>query len=282
VYFVLMKFVVMPRFGTMWFASIYQDLQAPGAGGFGAMVLTLLSNPTFALRKLLVEPKFIYVLQLAVPLSFLWLRRPWLLLAAVPGLPFTLLVTNRPPMSQISFQYVYHWIPYVVAASAIGVHAVSTSASRDWVGPRRRAALVAVALAALACTFQFGALLGARSIIGGFGPKLLEITRDEEMRLARLEALIGRIPPSASVVASEREGPHVSTRLVMYSLKFTFGERPDFVLVTSALGEGERAHLRGPMRAGQYGLIAREGEFYLLRRGADPKDNRSLMSLLRL
>src|SRR5262249_50282555 len=35
-YFAVMKFGVMPRFGTMWFDTIYDDIKAPGAKGFGA------------------------------------------------------------------------------------------------------------------------------------------------------------------------------------------------------------------------------------------------------
>jgi uncharacterized membrane protein len=287
-YFVLMKFGVMPRFGSMWFSAIYEDLKAPGLGGFGAVVQTLLTNPAYVLRKLLAEPKLTYLLHLLVPLAFLWVRRPWLALAALPGLPFSLLVTNRSPMSEISFQYVYHWVPYIVAASVLGLQATSRrlgpGASREPTVSGRVAAcaaLCALIFAAALSSHQFGALLGAESITGGFGPKSLRISDEERARVARLRQLTARIPKDASVVASEREGPHVSTRLVMYSLKFTFGQDPDYVLIGRELSRAEHDRLLPELASGRYGLLASEGEFFLLQRGADPSQNANLMRWLR-
>ncbi|HEX5098884.1 MAG TPA: DUF2079 domain-containing protein, partial [Polyangiaceae bacterium] len=120
----VVRFVVMPRFGEMWFVDIYATLQAPGTTGAGGVVATLLTNPAFVLRKLWTVERFRYLLELTVPLAFLWVRRPWLLLAALPGLPFTLLVTDRPPLFSTAFQYVYHWIPYVFAATVLGLEAL--------------------------------------------------------------------------------------------------------------------------------------------------------------
>lgn len=280
-YFVIVKFGVMPRFGEMWFDSIYQDLMAPGATGFRAVILTLLSNPVFVLKSLLTEDKFLYALHMTVPLLGLWLRRPFLLLAAVPGFVSTLLVTNRPPMYQSSFQYTYLWVPYVVGASIVAVSQLASTkpaaVRRAW----RTAAVVGVGLAAVASSFQYGALLGSDSILGGFGVKTFEVSEPERRRLQQLRELVSQIPPSASVAATEAEGPHVSTRLVMYSLKFTLGQDPDYLVLGAIRRGGEQKHVRQALDSGQYGVVHREGPFFLLQRGADTSRNRELRPLLR-
>jgi hypothetical protein len=97
----------------------------------------------------------------------------------------------------------------------------------------------------------------------------------ERARIAALRELVALIPPEASVVSTEFEGPHVSTRLVMYSLKWTFGDRPDYVLL-GRVHEREGKHLAPALGSGEYGLEATRGGFFLLRRGASPEKNREV------
>jgi hypothetical protein len=272
-YFAIVKFGVMPRFGTMWFDTIYDDIKSPGAKGFGAAVLTLVTNPVFVVRTLFTEPKFLYAMHMTVPLAALWLRRPALLVAVVPGFFSTLLVTNRPPMVMSTFQYTYLWVPYVVAASILAVSLMAQGVTEAQAKARRWAAIGALSLAAVACSFQYGALLGAPGILGGFYERKFEASPSELSRLEQLRKIASLIPPEASVSATEFEGPHVSTRLVMYSLKFTLGRDPDYILLGNVRSGGERAHLGEALKSGKYGVIAREGMFWLLKRGADPRKN---------
>jgi uncharacterized membrane protein len=274
-YFGVIKFGVMPRFGTMWFDIIYDDLKAPGARGFGAVILTLLTNPLFVLRSLLTEAKLLYALHLTVPLLGLWLRRPGLLVAAAPGFVSTLLVTNRPPMYQSSFQYTYLWVPYIVGASILAVQWLGRDGSPP-ARARRDAAIAALAFAAVASSFHHGALLGAESILGGFAEKRFVVSDEERQRLSELRELIAAIPGDASVAATEAEGPHVSTRLVLYSLKFTLGEAPDYLVIGPARFPSEKHHLLQALDSGEYGVIDRSGPFWLVQRGADPSMNDDL------
>lgn len=278
VYFVLVKFVIMPRMGVMWFDAIYEDLKVPGQRGFVAVVDTLVSNPIFTVRKLLTEPKLLYALHLTVPLLFLWLRYWPLLAAALPGFIFTLAVTNRPPMSESSFQYAYLWAPHVVAASALSLERLGAATNSG--AAARRAALVALLTVATVVSMHQGALLGADRIRGGFNDKALSISLGERARAAELDSLVRRIPPGASVVASEQVGPHVSTRLVFYSLKYTFGDKPDYVLVGNMGILEERERVRAAL-AGDYGVIGRAGPFFLARRGASKADNGSVANEIR-
>lgn len=270
VYFVAVKFVIMPLFGTWWFDNQYADLQARGAGGFGAVILTLLSNQAYVLKTLMTEPKGLYLLHMTVPVLALWLRRPILLLAILPGFVSTLLVTNRPPLFQASFQYTYLWVPYVMAASLLAV--------------RRRfavAAAVPLLLVGLSLDHQRGVLLGGTSIVGGFGTKTLEVSEDERRRYQDLREIVAMIPPKASVAATEAEGPHVSQRLILYSLKFSLGHDPDYLLVGHVGHREEAKNLKKALDSGHYGVVATKGHFILAQRGADPSRNNELSRRVR-
>jgi uncharacterized membrane protein len=268
-YFVIVKFFIMPRFGLMWFDMIYEDLKAPGARGFGAVALTLLTNPGFVVRSLLTEAKLLYVLHMVVPVGALFLYRRSLWSAFLPGFVSTLLVTNRPPMSESSFQYTYLWVPYVIVAAMLGLEHLRERFGRE----RFVAALSVLGFSAFALDHQMGVLFGGESIRGGFLDKTFVMSEAETRRLASLERLIRRIPENASVTASEMEGPHVSSRLVMYSLKFTLGKAPDYILIGHVGIGGEARHLGQALASRQYGLVEQDGPYYLLKRGADPSRN---------
>ncbi|MBN2194628.1 MAG: DUF2079 domain-containing protein [Polyangiaceae bacterium] len=263
IYFFSMKFAIMPLFGTWWFDTMYEDLKAEGAKGFGAIILTILTNPSFTLRAMLTEPKLLYVLHMTAPVLALWLRRPLFWLAFLPGMVATLLVTNRPPMYTASFQYTYFWVPYVFAAAILATRR----------GFRRFAVCGALVVCAAALSHQMGAFPAGKSIVGGFGVKTFAVSPAERTEYEQLRSLITKIPPEASVTATEVEGPHASARLILYSLKYTLGVDPDYLLIGHVRPGGEAEHLRQALGSGKYGVVAEAGRFVLAQRGADPRNN---------
>lgn len=265
VYFFGVKFGLMPLFGTWWFDDQYKDLKAPGARGFGSVILTLLSHQAFVVQKLLVEPKFLYFLHMIAPVFALWLRKPILWMAVLPAFVSTLLVTNRPPLFQASFQYTYLWVAYVVGAAILAVNRREA-----------RAVVVPLILLALSLDYQKGVLLGGEKILGGFSTKTFELTKSEAKRIEDLRKLIALIPKDASVAVTESEGPHVSSRLVIFSLKYSFGKDPDYLLL-SHLSRAEADHIRPALEAKEYGVIKTQGQFTLAQRGADPSKNDALL-----
>ena len=118
-------------------------------------------------------------------------------------------------------------------------------------------------------------------IRGGPDNKLLAMSEYDQQRLAALRRVVSQIPDTASVAATEHEGPHVSTRLVMYSLKYTFGYYPDYVLYgTRPTIRLEPELIRRALVSGEYGLAAEEGGFRLLQRGAPRNRNEEALSHL--
>jgi len=276
-YFVLIKFVIMPRIGLVWYHGVYDDLKAAGYQGYGAVVATLLTNPVFAIRSMLTAPKLLYALHMLSPLLFLWIRRPVLWVAAVPSVFFTLMVTNRAPMYESSFQYAYQWFPYIVIASVLQLERLRSLP----LGPvRQLAATVALALAASGAGYQFGVLLGGKKILGGFSEKSLKVTKGELKRHADLKALAERIPEEASVAATSRIGPHVSTRLILYNLGYTLGKDTDYLLFDRDIGHPEAVRVLEALRSGKYGVLAQRDPFVLAQRGHGTADNQKVIRWL--
>jgi uncharacterized membrane protein len=275
-YFVFIKFWLMPQFGTMWFAEIYSDLIPEGHSSIVSVLLTLLSNPGYVLGKLIRPEKVVYVLHLAAPLAFLWLRRPSLWFALLPGLPFTLLVTNRAPMYEVSFQYVYHFIPYVFAGSVLALEHLRKQSSLRMVS-----ASMAMAFAVVLSSQQFGALFGQSHVRGGFDDKRLVLTPADRERYAALRELVEKLPPDAFVAASAHVGPHVSTRLDAIQLHMYEDAQPDYLLASYDAQKRQQLALGRALKGREFGVVAESGEFVLLERGASTRGNRAALRHLK-
>ncbi|HKU39802.1 MAG TPA: DUF2079 domain-containing protein, partial [Polyangiales bacterium] len=149
VWFVIVKFVIMPLAGPWWFSDIYRELFEPGERGYASVVRTILVNPSFFLHTLLTEAKLTYALHLFAPLALLPLRLPALWLLAIPGFVVTLMTTGYAPTTSISFQYTTHWIPFLFAATVIALE-------------RRKpmsASLIALCFGVFVHSYVFGAIL---------------------------------------------------------------------------------------------------------------------------
>jgi uncharacterized membrane protein len=222
VYFVVIRFFVMNRFGQGWFADIYKDLypRPDGPTSFAGVMYTLVTNPVYVFRTLLTSDKLRYFLQIVTPVAFLPLRRVWLWPALAPGALFTLLTTAYPPTTDIGFQYSGHFTPYLFAASAVALAAYQV----DLNAIRLRAALVALGLGTLLTTAHWGAFPPNGTIKGGFAMVGFgHPTVADEQKAKDLAELAAMIPTEAKFAVSEEELPHVSGRLGVMTLKYGVG-----------------------------------------------------------
>jgi hypothetical protein len=93
------------------------------------------------------------------------------------------------------------------------------------------------------------------------------MTPSEKLQYAGLKELVAMIPKGASVAATETEVPHVSARLVQYTMRAPLTSPVDYILLSrSRLDNREiaRAALADP----GYGLLAqRRDELYLFKHG---------------
>lgn len=227
-YFGLVKFVVMPHFGSWWFADMYKDLYPPDHQGYGGIIETLVGNPIYALRTLFIADKLRYVLLLFIPLAFLPLRFSRLWWLAFPGAFLTLLSTHYPATIMTSFQYTAYWFALMFPATVFALAWLRRG--QDGL-VRQRAAFAALVAGALVMTVHFGAIPPpARKFPAAFGTfrfaPLTQALIDKEKHLGELMA---QIPKNAAVAVSDNELPHVSARAECYNLKDGF-EGADYVV----------------------------------------------------
>lgn len=271
-WFVIVKFVIMPLAGSWWFSDIYRELFAPGEQGYGSVLKTILINPSFFLKTLLTETKLTYALHLFAPLALLPLRRPSLWLLAIPGFVVTLMTTAYAPTVSISFQYTTHWIPFLFGAAIVALRQMDPAAARS--------ALLALCFGVVCHSYAFGAILQRQTFVGGFDKVEFAMSREERARYADLQLIAARVPPRASLAATDQEVPHVSNRPNVYSLKLGVSGA-EYVLVNRRRVFGEpRGYFQEALDGTPYDLVVRQGDFLLFRRGpTSPAGKEALRSL---
>ncbi|HEV8550827.1 MAG TPA: DUF2079 domain-containing protein [Polyangiaceae bacterium] len=276
-YFLLLRFYVMDAAGSWWFPNMYKDLWADGEKGFRSVIKTLLSNPTFTLSKIIVEKKLVYMLHLLVPIAFLPVRRWYLWAALLPGAFLTLLVTNYDPPITFSFHYVMHWAPYLFVAVVLSLEALRN-------GPvlgleRHRAAAATLVAASLVLSYNYGAFARREgSFKAGFSKIEFTFTEAEYDRYQELLELTSVIPKDASVAATEKCGPHLSSRLNMFTMR-NGPQTADWIVGSSRelkLSK-TRPTLKDALESGRYGVVNRIGDFALMKKGYATDGNQALI-----
>jgi uncharacterized membrane protein len=261
-YFAILRFGVMPYLGSWTFANMYEGLIPKGETGYVGIMRTVTTNPAFFLGTLLTQEKLVYVLHLFAPVVFLPWRRATLAFLASAGFFFTLMTTGYKPTLSISFQYTTHWIPYIFAATVLSLRLLGHDLA--W----RRAATAALAFAVLFHSLVFGALFQQEFFVGGFGHVPFGLTASERLRYEDMKALVAKIPPDATVAATESELPHVSNRLTAFALRDSHGGA-DYLLVNRNLRDhvNTRRTLQDAFANYQYGLVEQRPPLYLFKRG---------------
>ncbi len=276
IWFVIVKFVIMPLAGPWWFSDIYRELFAPGEKGYGSVVRTILVNPNYFLKTLLTDTKLTYVLHMFAPLALLPLRHPSFALLAIPGFIVTLMTTGYAPTLSISFQYTTHWIPFLFGAAVLALFMLREQRGRA----AARAALVALCFGVLCHSYVFGAILQRETFTGGFSKIVFTMTDSERQRYRDLKTIAAKIPPRASVAAGEREVPHISNRPNAFTLKITAGRAEYLLLHRYHLDSTARRHVEEVLAIQPYDLVAKQGDYYLFRRGkTSPEAEKALRTL---
>jgi uncharacterized membrane protein len=276
-YFLILRFYVMEEKGDWWFPTMYKELWADGERGFRSVIKTLITNPLFVISKLAIEKKIVYLMHLLVPIAFLPLRRWYLWLSLVPGVLLTLLVTNYDPPVQFSFHYVMHWAPYLFMACVLSLVAIGKGA--DFGPLRQRAALITLCASSLVLSYNYGAFATREgSFKGGFNKIEFTVSATEKQRYERLMDLIKPIGPDDTVAATEKIGPHLSSRRVLHTMRT--GPRGTTWIVASSRElklSKTKPSLKAVLEKGEYGVVRRSGDFALFKRGHSTEGNAKLM-----
>jgi len=261
-YFVTIKFAIMPHFGSWWFQDMYKDLFPAGDTTFGGVIKTLLTNPLFVLGTLLTTSKALHLLKIMLPLAFIPVRRVWLWVGFIPAILFTILTTGYDPTTATSFQYVYYWVPFIFAATPIALASIRKQSGKT----REAAAIAAMVLATLVTSYNWGVFFQRTGFVAAWGPlDLKPLTEAEHKKLAALRELAAMAPREASISVSESENPHVSNRPKVYALR-TGHYDAEYVLYRLNSGSFGSDHANKALATGNYVKVAEKEGFALLKR----------------
>jgi len=279
IYFVLIKFVIMPKFAQgESFTDVYDGLIPQGSEGFSAVLKTLAGNPAFTLSKLLTEAKLIYLLQVFLPLAFIPLKRPIFALLAIPGFLLTILPPHYRAVYDIYFQYSPHWLAFLLPATALGIEAIEKSAVD---APRRRAAaLVAMACAAIPVSYQYGAILQQHTARGGPIPYTFGMDANARARHQSILALQEVLPKDAKVACSGMTAPQFSSRADAYDMNQGFFDAEWLVFPTDPREfiVNEKRDISKRLSEGTFGVVKIEGPFALAKKGHPTTLNGELLT----
>ncbi len=213
-YFFIIRFKVMPNQG---FANLYSGLAAFGGRGFGAILMTLITNPVFAIKSLLTLDKIRFVLQMMAPLAFLPVRRPTLWLVLVPAAILTLFTTAYGPTVSIHFQYIFNWLGYAFPAAVVALSLLGKMSDGL---TRQRAAGITVLVGTLLGNLLWGVYTPTGTISGGFAQIPFERPSEaDRQRQQDLESMMEKIPTESSVCTADRIQPHTTHHLLNWSLR---------------------------------------------------------------
>lgn len=225
-YLVLIKLYAMPDPGLLMAASkghsyayYYQEMIPHASEGAKGLLISLATNPLYALQVLFKEEKLVYLLHLLLPtlaLPFAAGRKAVLL---IYGALFIGLATRKHVYS-LHFHYSSLALPMLFAALPDGLARVTDSKKLRALGLER---------ARLAWTLVFGMLVGATvssvkygvifpnaSFRAGWSRLHRNPTQAMKDQYAQVRTWIEQLGPEAAISATSDIGPHISNRRKAY------------------------------------------------------------------
>jgi hypothetical protein len=144
---------------------------------------------------------------------------------------------------------------------------------------RARAALAALAASSLVLTYNYGAFPRREgSFKGGFNKIEFGFSDAERARYARLMDLVKDLPKDVPVAATEKIGPHISSRVTLYAMR-NGPQTAEYIVASSRELKLSKTkpHLKDALESGRYGVVRRSGDFALMKRGAPTGANDALL-----
>jgi uncharacterized membrane protein len=243
-YFAVVKTFVMPDpgifmsggSGSYSYREHFEQMIPHEGGGAVDFVLTLVTNPVFALRVGLEESKLLYAILMLLPCVFLPLGTRTRLLLLAYGAVFCLLSSKSGPHS-VHKQYGSIVLPFIWVLTLYGLREVPASRTLLALGLEparsRRALVAAVLVASVLVSWKFGGIATNTSFRVGGWRRPIHFRADElpqqRARYTVIAEAVAQIPPSASVSATRFLLPHVSARKEVHI--YPRGRDSDYLLV---------------------------------------------------
>lgn len=274
-WFVLGVFVLVPYLAGgkpfFHFGLIYSHL----GSNAGEIIRTVLTRPGYVLAYMFTGAKIKYILLMFVPLAFLPLLSPKVLLLTIPTFVINLL-SDAPATTSIYGHYQALIIPPLLVGtiSAAGKLGDVLWARCAWCRRRWNKMTLVTLLSLLTLLVVTAASVRFNSIIS------LIRARPSPERIAAAERMVSLIPPDAPVSAYSELLSHLSHRRHLYY--FPGGVReprkppPEYVCAdTWTKRPWEKETIRAMLAGRRWEVIAEEQGYILFRRTSSPTASRS-------
>jgi len=277
VYFAIVKIFFMTSAGIFMtgadaysFAYYYEAL-IPNRTGLGGLLISLVTNPVFALRTALDEPKVLFLITLFLPLFFLPMLAKTGRLMLVYGLLFCLLA-SRGAVFSIHFQYSAVIFPIAFALTPIALEQIADGRGAGSLGldgkRLARALLGAAFVASVLVSWKFGGMFENAVFKGGFARVIRNLTDDQRATYNWVKESTAQIPKRASVSTTNKLGPHVSNRRYVYF--WPNKNHTDYVFVDeSELKGNDLERHNGAKSRNEIVEVSRKGTMALYKRQAN-------------
>lgn len=185
--------------------------------GPSGIIKNALFHPIETVNLLLEKDRVSYIKKLLSPLGYTPLLAPLFLIFALPDLTINLL-SGRPQLYQIYYQYTAAITPFLFVASVYGLRIIRKKL------PRISISVLVIYLTAwgLYSAYAFGPLPGSRE-------SNLDMLTKPQQNKKQIDSLLLSIPESASVAASNGLGSHLSHRRYIFTLPYGYAEA-DYIL----------------------------------------------------
>ena len=269
VYLALVKKFAMPDSNllmattdkTYGYAYYYKEMIPHQDEGVRGFVISLLTNPLYALEVLFKHERVLYFLHLFIPLLLLPFVSGRKVILLVYGMVFIGLA-SRWHVYSLHFQYSAILFPALFAALPDGFARVVDSPKTRALGIERPpfawALLSGVFVATLLTSMEYGATVPNSSFKAGWSPLVRVPSESMQRRYEKVRELVAKIPADAPVSGTENLAPHVSNREFVH--RFPAYQTADYLLVQpERMSRDERR---------QFDQIVRGKEFLLVDKGS--------------
>lgn len=260
-WFALAAFVIVPYFnrgGKLQYLNWYAWM----GNSPSEIVTTMVTRPLFVLQNVVTLPKANFLAQVFGEVAFLPLLRPDVLLVGLPTFALSLLSIQR---IQWDIRYQYASMLYVITFVGT-VYAIAMLARQKWITKRISAEWVKRGLVGIVLLCSLSAEIWIGSPVWSW------LKRGVPESAAAANALIARVPPDASLGASNLIGPHVARRQELFFFpprnEFYTDQalvRADYVLVDVKTDEGDPA-LNELKTSKTWELVEQADRYLLFRR----------------
>lgn len=242
--------------GSSHFALSYYD----DAGDSPSSLITnTFLSPNKTAAKLLSPDRIDYLRQIFLPLGYLPLAAPFLLIFALPDLGINLL-SNNANLYQIYYQYTAIITPFLFIAALYGLVTIRERF------PRIPSLLYIglLLIASIYSQYAFGPLPGGKD--ANIAMFVKQVPNRE-----RISSVLSAIPPQASVAASNNIGAHLSHREHLYTIPIGMMDADYIAFLLTDPGaqpslETQKQWASALLQNPFYEVVANEGDFVVVRK----------------